>query len=493
MIMAAPKYTEKQILLKNLLVDQKNPRLSDKYDNQNDTIQSMITLQGEKLVELAKHIIKYGFNPTNILLVSPSKDKSSSTFDVLDGNRRVTTLKLLEKPELAEGQLNTSLYKHLLESSIAFKKEPINDIKCIVFDSREDAEVWIQLNHRGENKGAGLVEWDGQVAARYDAIRGNKSSELQILDFAKEHANLSPITQQKIDSGKFPVTTLERLIDSPEIRNKLGIEIKNEIVYTHFPDEEVSKGLTKILNDLGEGKYTVSKLKSIDQRKEYIASFSPEELPDPVRKKSESTFLDPKNLNQESKIAETKHIVDVNSDLELGNKLSSATPEKTVNKSSKSLAKIKNTNRASLIPRKCVLVIQSPRINNIYLELKTIDINKYPNITSVMLRVFIELSMDYFIDKKFTDWDDHKKRNTALAGKINVVSEHLKKQNLFTAQEMKPIKKAIGGQTIIVSSVKNMHDYVHSRHSSPVASELIVAWDDLQNFIEKTWKNAEEI
>jgi hypothetical protein len=453
----------------------------------------MIKLQGEKLVELAKHIIEYGFNPTNILLVSPSKDKNDSTFDVLDGNRRVTTLKLLKKPELAEGQLNTSLYKHLMELSVAFKKEPINDIKCIVFDSRKDAEVWIQLNHRGENKGAGSVEWDGQVAARYDAIHGDKSPELQILDFVKEYANLSPMTKQKIDDGKFPITTLERLISSPEIRSKLGIEIKDKIVYTHFPNEEVSKGLTKIFNDLGEGKYTVSKLKSIDQRKEYIASFTSEELLDPAKKKSEATFLDVKILNQEPNVVNAQSIVDVNSDSDLGNQLLSATPEKIVNKSSKSLAKIKNTNRASLIPRKCILFIQPPRINNIYHELKTIDINKYPNITSVMFRVFIELSVDYFIDKKFPDWNDHKKRNTVLAKKIGAVSENLKKQNLFTAQEMKPITKAIGGQTIIVSSVTNMHDHIHLRHSSPVASELIVAWDDLQNFIEKIWQNAEQI
>jgi hypothetical protein len=492
MIMATPKYTERQVPLKDLLVDQNNPRLSEKYDSQNDTIQSMIKLQGEKLVELAKHILKYGFNPTNLLLVSPSEDENNSMFDVLDGNRRVTTLKLLEKPELAKEHFSSSLYQQLVELSVIFKKEPITDIKCVIVNGKKDADAWIQLNHRGENKGAGSVEWDGQVAARYDAIRGDKSPALQILDFAKEHANLSSITQEKINNGKFPITTLERLISSPEIRNKLGIEIKNKIVHTQFPDTEVSKGLTKIFNDLGEEKRTVSTLKSIDQRKDYITSFSFEELPDPVKKKSESTLLDIKNLNREPEVVNTKSVITVNSDLDLDNNSASATPEKIVNKPNKSLAKTKNTNRPSLIPKKCTLVIQSPRINNIYHELKTIDINKYPNITSVMFRVFIELSVDYFIDKKFPDWNDHKKRHTGLAEKIGAVSTKLKEQNLFTVQEMKPITKAIGGQTIIASSVKNMHDYVHSRHSSPVASELIVAWDDLQNFVEKIWQTAEQ-
>jgi hypothetical protein len=371
MIMATPKYIERQVPLKDLLVDQNNPRLSDKYDNQNDTIQSMIKLQGEKLVELAKHILEYGFNPTNLLLVSPSEDRNNSMFDVLDGNRRVTTLKLLEKPELAKEQLSSSLYQHLVGLSVIFKKEPITDMKCIIFNNKEDADVWIQLNHRGENKGAGLVEWDGQVAARYDAINGDKSSELQILDFVKEHANLSPATQEKIDNGKFPITTLERLISSPEIRNKLGIEIKDKIVYTYFPEEEVSKGLTRIFNDLGDGKYSVSQLKSLEQRKNYIDGFSSEELPSSDKRNAVVSLLDVKHdiLTKEKDLASPKNIIDEKQDLNIQDALSpTQLPESK--RSGNNRSKGGQSNRKTLIPKQCKLMISQHRIDNIYKELK---------------------------------------------------------------------------------------------------------------------------
>lgn len=492
--MAAPKYAERQVSLKNLLVDQNNPRLSDKYDNQNDTIQSMIKLQGEKLVELAKHIIEYGFNPTDIPLVSPSKDKNNM-FDVLDGNRRVTTLKLLERPELAAEMLSISLYQHLVELSVAFKKEPMTSIKCIIFDSREDADVWIQLNHRGENKGAGLVKWDGQVAARYDAIHSDKSSELQILDFAKEHANLSPTTQEKINNGKFPITTLERLIGSPEIRNKLGIEIKDKIVYTQFPDTEVSKGLTKVLNDLGEEKYTVSKLKSIDQRKEYIASFSSEELPNFDRKNVVTNPLDIKYdiLIKERELTSPKNVIDGNLSLDIQNELSD-THLPIKNKSSNTTKpKGNQSSRKTLIPRQYNLTISQHRISNIYKELKKTNINDYPNASTVLFRVFVELSLDYFIDKKITDWSEEQKKNTKMKDKLTKVCEFMKKQEILTDSELTPVRKAASGQTFLHLSVNSMNAYVHCRHVSPVASEMIVGWDDLQGFIQKLWQNAEQI
>jgi hypothetical protein len=57
----------------------------------------------------------------------------------------------------------------------------------------------------------------------------------------------------------------------------------------------------------------------------------------------------------------------------------------------------------------------------------------------------------------------------------------------MTAQQLSPIRKAVGGQTLLAASVKTFHSYVHSRYFSPVASELRTAWDDLQPFMENIW------
>lgn len=78
-----------------------------------------------------------------------------------------------------------------------------------------------------------------------------------------------------------------------------------------------------------------------------------------------------------------------------------------------------------------------------------------------MFRVFLELSLDCFIEQS----------------------------KFLTTDELDPVRKAAAGQTLLVAAIRTMNGYVHSRHYSPVGSELRVAWDDLQLFIEQLWLN----
>jgi hypothetical protein len=68
----------------------------------------------------------------------------------------------------------------------------------------------------------------------------------------------------------------------------------------------------------------------------------------------------------------------------------------------------------------------------------------------------------------------------------------MKAQGILTDSEFTPVRKAASGQTFLHSSVNAMNAYVHCMHVSPVASEMIVGWDDLQIFIQKLWQNVEQ-
>ncbi len=92
---------EKTILISQLLLDTHNPRLPEIQENQHDTIRSMANTQGERIVALAEHLVDYGPNPASIPIVMPANE--DGFYFVLDGNRRVTALKLLESPSLVEG------------------------------------------------------------------------------------------------------------------------------------------------------------------------------------------------------------------------------------------------------------------------------------------------------------------------------------------------------------------------------------------------------
>jgi hypothetical protein len=268
----------KEVLVSQLLLDNQNPRLPISQVNQRDTIRAMLSSQPEKIITLANHIIVNGVNPSSLPIIMPSNEKGY--FTVLDGNRRVTALKLLESPSLGDDLLTQNLSHKLKTLSNSFKDSPINKLVCIVVASREDADTWIELVHRGENEGAGTVQWDGQVSARYDARRsGNTSIALQVIDLMSNHPNLIEKTKKKIETGKFPITTLSRLLSTPYVREKLGIQSKEGKLYGVYPSQEISKGLSHILNDLGTGNVTVSDIKRQSQRIDYINSFSKEDLP----------------------------------------------------------------------------------------------------------------------------------------------------------------------------------------------------------------------
>ncbi|MBS4062621.1 MAG: hypothetical protein KG029_19655 [Bacteroidetes bacterium] len=448
---------DNEISVSQLLLDTQNPRLVDTQTNQRDAIRAMVSAQTEKIMSLAQHIVENGINPASLPIVMPSGN--DGMFDVLDGNRRVTAIKLLESPLVAEGILNTNSLEKLKALSTKFAKNPITELNCIVVADRDEADTWIQLIHRGQNDGAGLVQWDGQVSARYDARKtGNKSIALQILDFVKENAQLTQDTKNQIDKGKFPITNLERLLNTPYVRKKLGVENQNGTAVITHPPDEVLKGLSRVVDDLGTRRVTVSNIKKQDQRIDYINGFDKNELPEPT-----------KELETAQSLESTPNASQVN-----------ANTQKV-----KGVAK----NRLTLIPKDCKLVITGQhhhRIGKIYLELKKLIVDDYPNASAVMMRVFIELSMDYYLTEKI-QWPELQIQNSSLAQKLTGVSNYFESTGIMSQEQLAPIRKAAGGQTILAASTKNLNAFVHNRFYSPIPSELKIAWDDIQLFIEKTW------
>lgn len=88
----------KFIPLANLTLNIENPRF-EMVGSQREAILTMLDNQGDKLVRLAEDIIENQLNPTDIISVSPH-EKLEKQYNVLEGNRRITALKLLNNPEL---------------------------------------------------------------------------------------------------------------------------------------------------------------------------------------------------------------------------------------------------------------------------------------------------------------------------------------------------------------------------------------------------------
>lgn len=90
----------KSIPLDLIKLDQDNVRFGgDVAQSQREAIELIMADpdDGKKLLRLANHIAENGLDPTELQLVTPDGD---SNYVVLEGNRRLTALKLLQKPDL---------------------------------------------------------------------------------------------------------------------------------------------------------------------------------------------------------------------------------------------------------------------------------------------------------------------------------------------------------------------------------------------------------
>jgi hypothetical protein len=101
----------------------------------------------------------------------------------------------------------------------------------------------------------------------------------------------------------------------------------------------------------------------------------------------------------------------------------------------------------------------------------------------VLLRVFLELSLDNFIAEKNVQVSSKPK----LREKLLKAAQHLVAQKAITTNQAAPVRRAAQKDSFLNPSVDLQHAWVHNEHMTPVGSELRSHWDDLQPFIEAIW------
>lgn len=138
------------IKLTSLFVNTENYRF-EPLSSQKEAIDKMIEDQGDKLYSLVDDIVTNGLSPVDLIIVTPNED--SNKYVVLEGNRRITSLKLLNNPTLIDDK-----YSPLRKKFQKLQKEKPNaiselkNIACAVFETPTEADIWIKRKHSGELK-----------------------------------------------------------------------------------------------------------------------------------------------------------------------------------------------------------------------------------------------------------------------------------------------------------------------------------------------------
>lgn len=447
-----------EVPLSDLLLDTENARLLDAGTNQQSTALSLAKDQGEKLVRMARDIVTNGMDPLSLPAVVATGD-THKRYKVLEGNRRLLSLKALETPALVSAALGPALTKQLEALSATYAASPLKTLPCVLFVDETEARRWIELRHTGQNLGVGLVEWDSDAKDRYEARHsGLRSPTGQLVDFVDKFDLLDEVAKQ---SDQKITTNVQRLLTSPVVRDKLGISIKKGRVLSHFPLEEIRKPLARVFDDLKTAKITVPDLYNATDRTAYANGLPDNCLPNESKRLKVSVPLDELEPTQKGKKKATA-------------------PKKTPPKPSPP------PQRTSVIPRTALLNVTEPRINTIFSELLSLSADQFANASSVLLRVFLELSVDHYIVKNAL-MTEHQRRGAPLAKRMKAVSAHLLQQGKINAQLDTAIQKVADSQFLFAASTASFNQYVHNAYVFPKPSEIRLAWDELQPFVEKIW------
>lgn len=478
--------TAKSLPIEDLRLDLKNPRIAE-ANSQRDAIQKIITDQDSKLVALAESIVEDGLNPMDRFLVIPSEDEPDK-YIVLEGNRRLAALKILRNPTVLTGlQVRAPVKKRLEELAAVFEGDGPSELDCFDIEAREDAAMWINQRHTGENEGRGIVDWNGVASARF---RGGDPA-LQALDFVMTRGGLTEDEKLKI-AKRFPITTLDRLLSTPAVRSIIGVEIKAGKLLSGLPFSEIIKPLQRMVRDLVAGTITVTNLKLQPQMVAYASSLGAD-LPD---LKSASGAVVP--VEDILPLASSSGGVGKGSggadSAGQGGQGSSGAGEReggasAVDTTTKETKK-KTPNRGpALIPRACVLRVTNTKIAEVTKELRGLAVKSYPHSVSVLFRVFLELSVDEYLKRHginltFTA-PGGKVTGKNLAKKVEEAVQHMISAGA-PAKEFTGITKALSDKHNPLHP-DTLHGYVHNAFFSPTERDLTVAWDNAQPFFERLW------
>jgi hypothetical protein len=407
----------------------------------------MSEVQGPKLLALCKHIGKHGLNPAQRFIVIPDDENQ---YIVLDGNRRLTALKVLENPEIAAHRVSETELRQLKQFAATYA--PLDAAPCAVFKRREDTDTWIELIHLGESEGAGSVPWGSQQKARHKARSGTKDPHLQVLEFVFDQGKVSPESVETYQRGRYPVSTLDRALTTPYVREQLGIDMVNGQVVTRYPKSEVLKGLTRLVDEIGTGAVKVKNFMSSADRVGYIDGFKDTELPAHSTQGDNSAPL-------------------------------SDAPDKPKSSPAPNKDRRGSTARAKLIPTPFSITIPVDRINDIYRELKRkLPVDNVPNATGVLFRVFLELSIDEYIAR-------HRikpaKRDT-LANKAEAVVSYMEGQGILSKKALMTVRESVQSETKLTIPT-NLNALMHNRQMAVSGNDLKFLWTRLEHFIQALW------
>lgn len=427
-----------KVALKKMLLDVDNPRFPRRMDGQAEAI--AVLSESRKTLNLAKDVAAWGLSAAEFPIVMVDDD-DPGFYVSLEGNRRLAAIKLLDNYELAASDAAKKRFKELASGATVAVPERL---EVVVAKSRAEADHWIRLKHGGQLEGVGAVPWSSAELARYNRLQGHpdkNSAALSLLERCQTGAGLSPD-----EADDFPLTTLQRVLDTSDVKKLLGLKVERGQILTNRPPNELDVLFSGVVRELASGDVKVDHLKTADKIRDYVkAKISANKLKLKTGKKYEPLVAS-----------------------------SNAKPQKKPSKSAP-----RHRIRTTFAPRSFTTKSQHVRLQKVVHELRTLRLNKFSNSGIGLFRMLLEgATILYHNSQKIP-----RTKGDSLPAGLSAVLKHMTEYKVIEDFQAKPVRALLTARRDSEFSLDAIQSSLHNLQYSLSQDEMKRRWDELQPFL----------
>jgi hypothetical protein len=216
-----------------------------------------------------------------------------------------------------------------------------------------------------------------EISRLYNLPAGNIQSFLRMSFMYHLAASMDlpqDVKERVLDPQNFPISVLERLYDSTEMRKQLTLSDDLSNIYCE-PDQ-FKKAYSKIVSDIATGAQDTRSLNTSDDIREYaqrIRNFAG------IENTGKSTTVESLSLHPHEQARTAKHL------------------RKGAGKKQRSTRQTKGLFNAGAIPFR---LKGAASLKRFYDELRSLPVATYPNTSAILLRVFTDKACRHFLKRK---------------------------------------------------------------------------------------------
>lgn len=265
---------------------------------------------------------------------------------------------------------------------------------------------------------------------------------------SRNHGKVVPVlemyemTQKRIpnlDEDGFPISTFERLVKSKDFKDLTGWKLEGNNISVDMPKDVFINGLVEVFNDL-------TNRKSVD-------------------------FIDSRSINNTKGIKEY-----ISNKTEKGFFKKSISDNIPIGSTDIKLTKGKQKTRKgviTLIPKDTAWIIENPRLNDLFEELRSISVESHPNAVSILLRAFVEMSTKWYANNNGAE-DIH------LDKRITKIADKLYTQGKITDETRKSVKSTVNKDDGVANLNQDLNQYGHNYLLNPTSAAVISLFNSIK-------------